>query len=268
MEKGAVLIGKAYEVLSDPDRRKTYDDYLAMQQTSTQTELQKSYGVDEDQVQSIHPTPAETPPPPNSTAPTSQLSWIIGGIVILLFLLSILFGSSSSQYQPTQIEQRQQAEQLTANQIAWAAREKSLIAQAEKEEAQSKISRTIPKLAVGITVKMPPSRDGFNHCSSYAICTHYVKIPTIGVIVRKNDADKIMQHIQINRELLVEGIKKTLSRRQYTEFTHINGEARLKEIIREQLDTAIVGYDNFAVSFVSQHKGIEEVLLPSSFSVH
>lgn len=268
MEQKTILIGKAFEVLSDPEARKAYDQYLEQQRSNAIGE-QKPHDAAEDGAESapVSPPTLYQPAFSTGTTPTSLIAWIMGGVAALFFL-AILANSSSSQHKLTQDERPQQTMQTKASDMAWAATEQKRQAEAEQKETESRVARTIPKLAVGITVKMPPSKDGFNHCSEFTICTHYIKIPTLGVIVHKNDAERITQHILKNRALTVEGIKTKLSQYQYTDLTQVDGEATLKGIILEQMNMAIVGYHNYAVIHVSQRKGVEEVLLPDSFSVH
>lgn len=263
MEQKTILIGKAFEVLSDPEARKAYDQYLEQQRSNAIGEQKPHPDVGEGAVSvPVSSSTLNQPASPTGITPTFLIALIVGGVAALFFLV-ILTNSPSSQRMLTQDESAPQTMQVQTktNDMVWAN------AEAERKEAESMAARTIPKLAVGITVKMPPSKDGYNHCSEISICTHYINIPTLGVIVHQIDAERITQHILKNRALIVEGIEAKLGRTQYTELTRVDGEETLKRIIRLQINETIVGFHNLTVNALLQ-KGVEEVLLPVSFSVH
>lgn len=270
MEKKAILIGKAFEVLSDPEARKAYDQYLEQNRSNAVGEFQKPHDVAGDRAASAPVSQPTLYQPAFSTGTTLSILivWIVSGVAFLFYIyMAIPVKSSSSQHMLIPDERSQQTMQTKTNDVAWDTSKKRQ-EEAEQKEAESRIARTIPKLAVDITVKMPPSKDGFSYCSEFITCTHYINIPTLGVIVYKNDAEKIIQHILKNRALTVEGIKTKLGHHQYTDLTQVDGEETLKKIILEQINVAIVGYNNFTIFDPSQKKGVEEVLLPDSFSVH
>lgn len=253
MEQQTVIIREAFEVLSDPQKRTEYDESLRQQKSSASEN-------------NTHPVPAaQTSQLNNSQSSDVAVGWSIPIIILIVFILGILMsGSPSQNHELTQVEPENETEQMRVS--AELAKENELADERKKEE--SKTARTILKLATNIKVKMFPNKYGSNFCGEYSICTHYISIPTLGVVVRESDSEKIIQHIQKNQGILIEGVKKQLGELPYTDFTQVNGEEVLKRIILEQMNQTIVGYENIGLYHISQYKGVEEVLLPDSFSLH
>lgn len=274
MAKHAVLIGQAFDVLSDPEKREAYDLELARHRSIESIPNEKQSHADDVAVtaqQREQPTEPRVhrPASPDNPPDVTPIYWLLGFLAVAVLILYAI-GNTATQ-------ERQVAAQAESQKVTDSAREQQAKREAEsaaraeterKREAESLIARTIPKLASGITVKMPPTKSGYG-CTGYSeSCTHYIKIPTIGVIIYRNSSEKIAQHIQKNKSLIIEAVVKKLGEHPYTELTQVNGEDLLKKIILEQINTTIVGYDNYRIADKSQYRGVEEVLLPDSFSVH
>ena len=76
-------------------------------------------------------------------------------------------------------------------------------------------------------------------------------VPTLGIIVYEKDSKKIIQHIQKNWDLIIEGIKTELGKHSFTSLTQVDGEETLKKIIRDNMNMTIVGFDNLSTSLIS-----------------
>ena len=272
MEQQTILIGQAFDVLSDPEKRKAYDFELKQNGSRKSPVTEKSPRAEGGAMttqQNNQPNASQVfrQVPLDKNFPFSSVMLWVVGLLVLLTIGSKVFTSPENQA-AVQAERQQPTEQMKAGELTRLAAEKDAKEETARKLAESKIARTIPNLALSITVKMPPTKNGFNHCSEFAICTHYIKTSALGIIVHTNDHEKIIQHIQKNRDLIVEGIKTELGRHLYTDLNQVNGEEKLKKIILEKINRTIVGYENYRFSDISQFKGVEEILLPESFSIH
>ena len=266
-----ILIGNAFDVLSNPEKRKAYDLELEQDSPSKNTFTEKSTHAEDVAMTTQQNNQSNTSLvfPPEPLDRTAASSSAMGSIfVIVLALIALVFllkpGLSEENKAPYQAEP-QPTEKMKVEELASLAAAKQ---EKESLEAESKAARTIPQFAKVIIVKMPPSKDGFNFCDNVFICTHYINIPTLGIIVYEKDSEKIIQHIQKNRDLIVEGIKTELGKHLYTSLTQVDGEETLKSIIIRQINDSIVGSDNLKTGLISEYRGVEEVLLPESFFIH
>ena len=148
------------------------------------------------------------------------------------------------------------------------ASEKEAALENERKEIQSKIALTIPKFAVNILVKMPLSDEpGSKTCSKYEVCMHSIRIPIIELLVYKRDSEKIIQIIQKNRNVIIENIKRRLAKNLYIQLTSVDGGSILCNILLDEINSSVIGkfdYDQNRIDPI----GVQQVLLPQSFSIH
>jgi curved DNA-binding protein CbpA len=258
MAQQAVLIGQAFEVLSDQEKREAYDMDLA-RQSILKEKQSRAFAVAVTAQQRKQPTEPRIyrPASPNDPPGVTPAYWLLGFLVVGGLYLYLPSNTSTQEHQAASKQATESAREQQAKQEA----ERAASAEAKKlKEAELKLARTIPQFAKVITVKMPPTVNGFRFCS-IENCPHYVTIPTLGLVVHKVDSEKIMQHIERNKTLIMEEIKRDLGSHLYTELMQVDGEETLKRILLKRLNLTIVGYK-------SELKGVEEVLLPESFSVH
>lgn len=137
----------------------------------------------------------------------------------------------------------------------------------EKRKENTKIARTIADLGVKLTFNMPDSNLGFDWCGRGRIgysCEHYITIPELGIVVSEERAEEIVSHIKKNKGVIIGDIRALLGGISYKDFTQVESENRLKEIIRAQINLTVIGKK----SIYPDEKGVEEILLPQSFSMH
>jgi hypothetical protein len=136
----------------------------------------------------------------------------------------------------------------------------------ERRKENTKIARTIADLGIKLTFNMPDSNLGFDWCKneSYRECKHYISIPELGIVESEEGAEEIVRHIKKNKEVIIGDIRALLGGTSYKDFTQVESENRLKEIIRDQINLTVIGKK----SIYPGEKGVEEILLPKSFSIH
>lgn len=249
MAQKAILIANAFEVLSDPKRRNAYD-----------LELKQHDAINNNLSEAPSHLATSVISSEQSDLPSAP---IVLGVIFLFALLAVVVQLSTKYEAVAQVQIQQTSVAIQPDES-----EKLVTSKAETKikETESKVARTIPQFAKVIIVKMPPTKDGYSSCE-IAPCTHYINIPTLGIIVYEKDFKKIIQHIHKNRNLIVEGIETELDKHLYTSLTKLDGEVTLKKIIRDQINMTIGGLDYSGTPLALESIGVEEVLLPDSFII-
>jgi flagellar basal body-associated protein FliL len=111
---------------------------------------------------------------------------------------------------------------------------------------------------------MPDSNVGYDKCEIAVLCKNYITMPELGIVVNEEGAEEIVRHIKKNKEVIIGDIRALLGGTSYKDFTQVESENQLKEIIRNQINLTVIGKK----SINPPEKGVEEILLPQSFSVH
>lgn len=267
MERKTIIIREAFDVLSDREKRKAYDLEFAQKEFETNNFHEKSSSSNSETMSQKSEQPTTMAQLPNGAKKFRYEEWSYT-LLFLLFILFIVKNSDTSQNKPDDpVIQQQFTEENDAAKIARLVTEKEAALENERKEIQSKIALTIPKFAVNVIVKMPPSDElGSNSCSKYEVCKHSIKIPIIGLLAYKHDSEKVIQNIQKNKSIIISNIKRRLAKHSYTELITVNGSSILSKILLDEINESVIGkFDSY------QHRidpiGVQEILLPESFSI-
>lgn len=251
--KHALLVGEAFDVLSDINKRSAYNIKLKQQASENR---EKSFEV-------IAPTKSKGPPLKKTDDKFNWTPLLI--IVAVTVLLSLAVKQNEHTPDTTNVAHR--AEQMAAEQIA--AWEKAEAERKRIEYEKELATRTIPEFAVNINVRLLKKYD-YAH---YIYDGHTISIPVLNIRVGKHQADKVIQYAQINKELILEKLSEYLAyQANYEELIKIDGDAYLKEKIINSINDTVgtnkPERNSSGFSSQAEDYGIKEVLLPMSFSVH
>lgn len=264
----SILIGKAYEVLSDPERRAAYD-----------LELQQRTGRSAD-------SPAMRPSPRPSVARRQVADEDDGQTSFfdrwLIFAVAVVAGSVSFWlfFKQAPLETVQQAahspftarhsglETTPAPAKEYDEAFKGNPAPAIAETSDDFAARTIAAYVQDMKVTLKPSNTPNDPSNDSA---HTLSIPTLSLTVGTFDSDKFRQYIKDNQDVISRKLVEALTNAKYDDLNKSGGTAYLKKFILDSIGE-IVGADRFAEypspsGGAPLHYGVVDVALPDSFSV-
>jgi curved DNA-binding protein CbpA len=276
----SLLVGRAYEVLSDPARRAAYDIELKQQLASHLIGIRvKSHDVPRRQAKADR---------------DNESYWYLWPLIALIifsgwFILSLSKKEQSPEAELKEIRQSLVGNQLTnkqmqgkMNRIDQIFREHPEILEKESgERAKEVFTRTVPIYITNLTVNLrdPDNSSGGSaekpkdtSGKSSEETGHVLAIPVLGVTAGTFDAEKFMLHLEKNNEYISRKLAEKLVNARYEELVNIKGELYLKKIILDSLGeiTGTNRYEDYPSpsSETPAHYGVVDVLLPESFSVH
>jgi len=252
IEQRVLLIGHAYDVLSDPVKRAIYD--VELNQLSKELSATRSTSIN------IKPTPL---------IKDVKLTWLNLGIGIALMLI-IVYGaiSSASNYSNQQAAiaiNKDEAQKYQAEQEAAIARKVAI----NEEEAQKKIAddkvelarRTISEFALNLSTPL-----------SYSYSGQALSIPKLGIVVGKKDSENVVQYIKNNKALILKNLAINLSYIKVDELIKIDGEQYLNRFILFNINNSVgtEKHNAYGTTVLPEEndRGLVAVLLTESFVVH
>jgi len=252
IEQRVLLIGHAYDVLSDPVKRAIYD--VELNQLSKELSATRSTSIN------IKPTPL---------IKDVKLTWLNLGIGIALMLI-IVYGaiSSASNYSNQQAAiaiNKDEAQKYQAEQEAAIARKVAI----NEEEAQKKIAddkvelarRTISEFALNLSTPL-----------SYSYSGQALSIPKLGIVVGKKDSENVVQYIKNNKALILKNLAINLSYIKVDELIKIDGEQYLNRFILFNINNSVgtEKHNAYGTTVLPEEndRGVVAVLLTESFVVH
>lgn len=276
----ALLVGRAYEVLSDPNKRVAYDIELKQQSSGYSINIRdKSRNVLSRQAKAVK---------------DSESYWYLWPLIALIifsgwFILSLSKKEQSPEAELKEIRQSFAGNQLTKkqmqgkmNRIDQIFREHPEILKKESgERAKEASARTMPIFITNLTVNLRDpdrssvgsaeiSRDASGKSSEDA--GHVLSIPVLGATVGTFDSEKFMLHLEKNNEYISRKLAEKLVNARYDELVNVEGELYLKKIILDSIGeiTGTNRYEDYpsSGSDAPAHYGVVDVLLPESYSVH
>jgi len=263
----ALAVVQAYEVLSDPGKRATYDIKLKQQPAGNLNVIRD--GGRAKRASAI-------------AAKESKSYWILWLLIALtimfsLFAMSLLKDKEASETELTGIRLSLEGSQLTQEQIQKQIREQShqleeilgTFQEASRGESGKKLddvsARTIQEYISNLTVYLR-AKEGYSKED-----VRVLVIPKLGVIVGTSEAEKIADFLNNNKGLIRQKLEEKLVGAKYDELMKADGEQYLKGIVIDSIGetTGTNRYKNDLIygKEASGNYGVVDVMLPQSFSV-
>jgi len=233
--KQAILVGTAYEVLSNAESRAAYDVEINLMGSKKSN---------------------SAPIQEREAKPLVEVSETKNNFLTFFFILAgLLFLAIVINSQDKVRKEKQQEAQRIADM--------EYVKQAEADYAKEDLkSRTIENFAQDLYVKLyQPYGETVGHI---------IKIPKITIIVGSSDKERVIEYVKNNRPRLNQKLISTLvllGDGKYSQLIKIDGEHYLRRLIQNDLNNEI-GIDSILNYSGSDSRGVVDVLLPMSFSVH
>ena len=270
----ASLIAQAYEVLSDAQRRRAYDETLRTWQTAPwqaepwQPLHHARRGQALNQAQATR-----------SWGSTPLWSWYAALLILSILVAGgaiLVWGKQEASKAPIPQETRPSrlrsaeapAIKLDSDSLAPRASDASApgefgaVAGAITGELQA---RTIASFVTDLSIELAASD------SPQSSAMHVLRIPSIALRVPSTEPDRWIQRIQAQRPQIIKQLLITLSNADYLELIQVDADLYLMRLIGDAVSTAL-GLDPSAVLAASgepigKPAMSVEVVLPLSFSV-
>lgn len=248
-QEQVLLIRRAYDVLSDPDRRRAYDELLAAETRSKQGEP--------------HQPPATVASTndkvPNSSSAIGGAILIAAGTILAVVLMLELSDSGlAPSSRPLDSSPNEGADSAAVS-----------VVQATELNGSDDASPLSPYGYWWGTID--PARRLPNFAESFRVALdphHELVIPVISLAVAEPLSAEVLEKIRDHRESLIEEIRNSLSRTRYSTFVGINAEQELQWRVRAAIENVVVGREGVCSKWQrSECIGIELVYFPDGFTV-
>lgn len=271
----ASLVVQAYEILSDLDKRSTYDINFKQQTPGGLFNVQgNSRGSQSNNDSKVRLADKD-----------SKSYWFLWLIIILIVSSGWLILSLSNKKQSSEIELKKirssfedghltkELKQDKLNNIgATNSEQPDIIKKEVNVKTEEAAARTIPVLFSKLVVNLRNSvKSSEGYSKSFGYSGHVLSIPELGVVVGTIDSEKVIRHIESKAELIRQKLAEKLADVKYEELIKIDGEIYLKKIILDSIEDTIG--TNRSVEFPSSNfespgrYGVIDTLLPGSFSI-
>jgi curved DNA-binding protein CbpA len=244
-------IRMAYDILSDTVKRKSYDTDLSKNKDTYTSGSRINKLVEEEPAT----TPKNIKPKPFSAY--GILFWLVTALSILT-ISKFAVEINKEKFYNKQIQENLEKEKekilFKQSQAKWEENYKKIkkerqkkrdeilteIRNAEAIKAKTQIARTFR--IFDLTLKTPDNDIEKCH-EDYDVswCRHYINLPVLEIVVGVEDAQKVINHIKKNQEVIISDIRTKLEQTSYKYFTQVDGEKRLKTIIRDQINLTVIG---------------------------
>lgn len=252
----AVLVGQAYEVLSDAAKRAVYDNQFKRHLT--------------DQANNDGETrPLAAAPPVKD----GKFYWFVWLLIVATIFSSFLVLTFLKKKQPPEsglsdIRSLSEGKQLTQKQLQAELNHQNELLRQQKmtgEREKAEAARITPVFIKDLTVYLSDASE------SSMGAVYILRIPILGTKVGAVDAEKVMRHIDSDKALIRLKIEEKLAFAKYEEVIKDDGEEYLKKLILDSIGNTIK-MDRFkdypsSNSEEPERYGVVEVFLPKSFFV-
>ncbi len=271
--QAATRIAQAYAILSDTDKRASYDTQLSASQGSSRASAAPARSA------------RAVPQPARQAAASTALSWWLGLIVAVIALsawamLALSKSSGSAAAELKKIRLAFESQQLTEEQRRSAAlrrieileKNPSLKAQESAEYGQELARRTVVLWDAPVMVRLQAvSTTVQSGVASTQIILLNLTIPALKVRVGTFDAEQAMRLVEKQKDLLVHNLAVQLQQIKPQDLNDKNAEQTLKNTILSSIATDLAMnrsevYPSTLWESPGRY-GVVEAVLPESFSL-
>ena len=215
---------------------------------------------------------------PSAPAKNDRAHWFIWLLIVLIvssgwLILSLSKNKQSPESELMEIRSLIEGKQLTQKQsqekfdrMNEIFRNHPALLIKEKNEREREISaRTVPMFITDLTVHLKASIQSPENSG------HELYIPIMDAVVGTFDSEKVIQHMEINKELIIKKVAEKLVDANYESLVKINSTDYLKKIILDSIGetTGTSRFEDYPASRTESpgRYGVVDILFPNSFSV-
>lgn len=260
----AASIALAYDVLSDPERRCSYDETLLKRLQAEESPGGRSHGRSVSQLGRQG----------SSTTTMSWRTWYATMLIISIICAgAAIFVLSKRSAAPALAVQESRPSLPRANETQVIAIEADRSAPhaltvplpgASSESAVELQARTISSFVTDLSIELIPSDP------AQSSSAHVLHIPNLGLRFTQGKSG-LAQRVEAQRPLVIQHLLTTLGKAEYHELIKADGDLYLKKLIEEAVCAGICPETSVALSTSVQPTQAQklplEALLPLSFSV-
>ena len=248
----ASLIARAYEVLSDPDKRLAYDQELLRRSLA-----ERASGIAQ-QPWAARASGRATKPAPGLRA---WYAWLLivcitgaGGTILVLSKKTVAPGTAATQFAPAG------RPPSDASPV-----QSDMHASSSGDSGAGPQTRTFPAFVTHLSIALTPADQASGRLE------HVLHIPDLGLRVATGDAERWIQRIEGQRQALIGQLLTRLANASYDELVKVDGDLYLKRLIEETVSEG-VGLEQASRPPTAAAPGQApqrplEALLPQAYSV-
>jgi curved DNA-binding protein CbpA len=261
----ASLIAQAYDVLSDPERRRSYDDSLLQGRQAEEFPGGLPHGGSVSQLDRQR----------SATTTTSWRTWYATTLIVSIICAgTVIFVLSKRPAAPALTVQEPGPSVTRANETQVMAIEADRgvpqaltvpLPRAMNESAVELQARTISSFVTDLSIELTPTDP------AQSSSAHVLHIPNLGLRFLPGESDRLAQRVADQRSVVIQQLLTDLTKAEYRQLIRADGDLYLKKLIEEAVCTSIGLEKSAALSTSAQstqgQKLPVEALMPLSFSV-